>query len=202
VSGQLWDFWGAGPIGVALGAEYRKEYTEGTGRSRSLGTTYAQLNSGADFLPASYETKEAFAELSIPLMRDSFLGEYAELSGSYRYSDFSTFASASTFQSFMGSRNSSGFSVFQRFQVVLDTSKNSYICLSVHPLTQRVRTCFRFILSYSLGLPILTPEAASSGAALVFVLVFDSCLFAIAHFVYDRADCLLFFFSLAVHQFL
>ena len=91
VSGQLWDFWGAGPIGVALGAEYRKEYTEGTGRSRSLGTTYAQLNSGADFLPASYETKEAFAELSIPLMRDSFLGEYAELSGSYRYSDFSTF---------------------------------------------------------------------------------------------------------------
>lgn len=91
VSGQLWDFWGAGHIGVALGAEYRKEYTEGTGRSRSLGTTYAQLNSGADFLPASYETKEAFAELSIPLMRDSFLGEYAELSGSYRYSDFSTF---------------------------------------------------------------------------------------------------------------
>lgn len=91
VSGQLWDFWGAGAIGVALGAEYRREYTEGTGRSRSLGTTYAQLNSGADFLPASYETKEAFAEISIPLMRDSFLGEYAELSGSYRYSDFSTF---------------------------------------------------------------------------------------------------------------
>ncbi|MBD7941968.1 TonB-dependent receptor domain-containing protein [Brevundimonas guildfordensis] len=97
VSGQLWDFWGAGRIGVALGAEYRKEYTEGLGRSRSLGTTYAQLNTGGDFLPAEYETKEVFAEISIPLMRDSFLGEYAELSGSYRYSDFSTFGSSDVY---------------------------------------------------------------------------------------------------------
>ncbi len=97
VSGQLWDFWGAGRIGLALGAEYRKEYTEGLGRSRSLGTTYAQLNGGADFMPAEYETKEAFAELSIPLMRDSFLGDYAELSASYRYSDFSTFGESDVY---------------------------------------------------------------------------------------------------------
>ncbi|MHC3125917.1 hypothetical protein OB03_00770, partial [Brevundimonas sp. GN22] len=89
--GQLWDFWGAGPIGVALGAEYRKEMTEGLGRSSSLGTTYAQLNGGADFLPAEYDATEGFAEISVPLLRDSKFGEYAEISGSYRYSDFSTF---------------------------------------------------------------------------------------------------------------
>lgn len=97
VSGQLWDFWGAGSIGVALGAEYRREYTEGLGRSSSLGTTYAQLNGGGYFLPASYETKEGFAEISIPLIRDSVLGEYAELSGSYRYSDFSTFGGSEVY---------------------------------------------------------------------------------------------------------
>ncbi|WP_292050950.1 MULTISPECIES: TonB-dependent receptor domain-containing protein [unclassified Brevundimonas] len=91
VSGQLWDLWGAGPIGFALGGEYRKESTEGLGRSSSLGTTYAQLNGGADFLPASYEAMEGFAELSLPLLRDSKFGQYAELSGSYRYSDFSNF---------------------------------------------------------------------------------------------------------------
>ncbi len=91
VAAQLWDFWGAGPIGVALGAEYRKESTFGGGRSASLGTTYAQLNSGADFLPAEYDTKEFFGELSIPLFRDTWLGDYAELSGSYRQSDFSNF---------------------------------------------------------------------------------------------------------------
>src|SRR5690606_1417657 len=32
VSGELWDFWGAGPIGLALGAEYRREATQATGR--------------------------------------------------------------------------------------------------------------------------------------------------------------------------
>nr|WP_314526349.1 TonB-dependent receptor [uncultured Brevundimonas sp.] len=90
VSGQLWDFWGAGPIGVAIGAEYRKEFTQGIGRSADTGQRRLQLNTGADFLPAEYEAKEGFAEVSVPLLRDSVLGQYAELSGSYRYSDYTT----------------------------------------------------------------------------------------------------------------
>jgi outer membrane receptor protein involved in Fe transport len=90
VSGQLWDFWGAGAIGVALGAEYRKETTSAIGRSADTGTRFLFLNTGADFPEASYDSQEAFAEVSIPLFRDSFLGEYAELSGSYRYADYST----------------------------------------------------------------------------------------------------------------
>lgn len=90
VSGQLWDFWGAGEIGVAVGAEYRKEFTEGVGRSASTGDRLLFLNTGADFAPAEYESKEWFAELSIPLFRDSWLGEYAELSGSYRAFDYTT----------------------------------------------------------------------------------------------------------------
>ena len=90
ISGQLWDFWGAGEIGMAIGAEYRKEYTEGVGRSASTGDRLLFLNTGADFAPAEYESKEWFAELSIPLFRDSWLGEYAELSGSYRSFDYTT----------------------------------------------------------------------------------------------------------------
>ncbi|QTC91831.1 TonB-dependent receptor domain-containing protein [Brevundimonas goettingensis] len=90
VSGQLWDFWGAGAIGLAVGYEYRKEETEGVGRSAGTGDRVLFLNTGADFGLASYTSNEAFAELSVPLMRDSFLGEYAELSGSYRYADYST----------------------------------------------------------------------------------------------------------------
>ena len=89
-SGELWDFWGAGKIGVALGVEHRREYAEGIGRSRTTGDRQLFLNTGADFPGAEYETNEAFAELSIPLFRDSFLGEYAELSGSYRYADYTT----------------------------------------------------------------------------------------------------------------
>jgi outer membrane receptor protein involved in Fe transport len=90
VSGQLWDFWGAGAIGVALGAEYRKEFTEAAGRDRLYGDRYLFLNGGADMPGVSFESKELFAELSVPLLRDSFLGEYAEISGSYRYADYST----------------------------------------------------------------------------------------------------------------
>ena len=90
ISGQMWDFWGAGPIGAAVGAEYRREYTEGIGRSADTAGRVLQLNTGADFLPAEYESEEWFAEVSIPLLRDSWLGEYAELSGSYRAFDYTT----------------------------------------------------------------------------------------------------------------
>ncbi|QTC90010.1 TonB-dependent receptor domain-containing protein [Brevundimonas goettingensis] len=90
ISGNLWDFWGAGAIGVALGGEYRKETTEATGRDRDTAGRMLFLNTGPDFPEASYDSKEFFAELSVPLFRDTFLGEYAELSGSYRYADYST----------------------------------------------------------------------------------------------------------------
>ncbi len=91
VSGQLWDFWGAGPLGLAVGAEYRREATSATGRDRdTAGRQYLFLNSGPDFPEVEYTSEEVFAELSVPLFRDSFLGEYAELSGSYRYADYST----------------------------------------------------------------------------------------------------------------
>jgi len=97
ISGQLWDFWGAGPIGLALGAEYRREFTEGIGRSADTNNRVLQLNTGPDFLPVQYETEEFFAEVSIPLFRDSWLGEYAELSGSYRTFDYTTAGSGDVY---------------------------------------------------------------------------------------------------------
>lgn len=97
VSGQLWDLWGAGPIGMAVGAEYRREFTQGIGRSADTNNRVLQLNTGPDFLGAEYETEELFAEISIPLFRDTWLGEYAELSGSYRTFDYSTAGSGDVY---------------------------------------------------------------------------------------------------------
>ncbi len=91
ISGNLWDFWGAGRIGAAVGVEYRKEETQGIGRSADTGTRNLQLNTGPDFAPASYEAREVFAELRIPLIEGARFAELAELSGSYRYSDYSSF---------------------------------------------------------------------------------------------------------------
>ena len=91
ISGELWDFWGAGSIGLALGAEYRREGTEATGRDRdTAGRPLLFLNTGPDFPFVEYESEEFFAELSVPLFRDTWFGEYAELSGSYRFADYST----------------------------------------------------------------------------------------------------------------
>ncbi|GAA0627788.1 TonB-dependent receptor [Brevundimonas kwangchunensis] len=89
VSGQLWDPWGAGPIGFSLGYEYRREMAEGLGRSNSTRNRYLQLNTGADFPTTEYDSNEIFGELSLPLFRDTWMGEYAELSGSYRSFDYS-----------------------------------------------------------------------------------------------------------------
>jgi outer membrane receptor protein involved in Fe transport len=90
--GELGDLLGAGPLGFAVGAEYRREGAEGIGRSADTNQRLLQLNTGADFLPAEYESEEAFAELSLPLIRDHWLGEFAELSASYRYFDYSSAA--------------------------------------------------------------------------------------------------------------
>jgi outer membrane receptor protein involved in Fe transport len=90
VSGQLWDFWGAGPLGLAVGAEYRREFTQGIGRSADTNNRVLQLNTGPDFAPVEYESEEWFAEMSLPLLRDSWMGEYAELSASYRAFDYTT----------------------------------------------------------------------------------------------------------------
>lgn len=97
VSGRLWDFFGAGGLGVAIGGEWRKEESQGVGRDRDTAGRWLFLNTGEDFLPRSYSSKEAFAEISLPLFRDSFLGEYAELSSSYRYSDYDTFGSSDVY---------------------------------------------------------------------------------------------------------
>ncbi|WIY69040.1 TonB-dependent receptor [Aquidulcibacter paucihalophilus] len=90
VSGELWDFWGAGRIGGAVGVEYRREFTEGVGYEDENENRLTQGFDGGFQPAAQYESEEAFAELSIPLIRDNWLGEYAEISGSYRYFDYTT----------------------------------------------------------------------------------------------------------------
>lgn len=90
VAGQLWDFWGAGPLGVAVGYEHRREYTEGVGRSADTNGRLLFMNTGPDFLGAEYESDEFYGEIAIPLFRDSFLGDYAEFSASYREFDYTT----------------------------------------------------------------------------------------------------------------
>jgi outer membrane receptor protein involved in Fe transport len=90
-AGELWDFWGAGPIGLSVGYEWRREKTAGVGRDADTAGRLLFLNTGPDFAGASYNATEYFGEISVPLFRNHpVLGESAEFSGAYRYSDYST----------------------------------------------------------------------------------------------------------------
>lgn len=95
--GDLWDLWGAGPIGAVVGYEYRKEITSGIGRDRDRAGRLLFLNSGPNFPEASYDTNEVFAELQVPVMRDTWLGKSLDVSGAYRFSDYSNVGEQETY---------------------------------------------------------------------------------------------------------
>lgn len=96
-SGELWDFWGAGAIGLAVGYEFREETTEATGRDRDSGNRLLFTNRGPDFPRVSYDANEVFGELRIPLLSNMRFVEALEVSGAYRYSDYSTVGSVETY---------------------------------------------------------------------------------------------------------
>ena len=76
-----------GPVGFALGAEYRKEdaFSDYDDVTQS-GATF--LNAFATFAPPAVEIKEAFGELRIPLLRDMPFFHELSLEGAARVSDY------------------------------------------------------------------------------------------------------------------
>jgi iron complex outermembrane receptor protein len=88
--------WSSNNIGVAVGAEYRSE-------SLSLNTDSAwQAGDGAGqnaLLPqsGSFNVKEGFAEVRVPLIEDSFV-DRASLEAGYRYSKYSTAGATNTYK--------------------------------------------------------------------------------------------------------
>ena len=90
VSGDTGGFFNlpGGPIGFALGAEYRKEkssYTPDEIVQQGLLGDFAQVS------PASgkFDVKEAFGEIRLPLVKESFI-HALEVGGAVRFSDYSS----------------------------------------------------------------------------------------------------------------
>jgi outer membrane receptor protein involved in Fe transport len=89
-SGELWDFWGAGPIGVAVGAEWREEKLSGEFNSpHENGSRFLFANRLADFPQVGFDVREAFFEVRLPLLRDLPFAEVLEVTSSYRVSEYS-----------------------------------------------------------------------------------------------------------------
>ena len=86
----------AGPIGIAFGAEYRKE--------ESLFVQDPLSASGALFFNAvgtrggQYHTKEAYGEIRIPILKDQFLAKDLSIELAGRVSDYSTIGNTSQYR--------------------------------------------------------------------------------------------------------
>ncbi len=90
ISGELFDMPG-GAVGIAAGFEYRKE----SSFEDNDALTNAGLNAG-NVLPdtsGSFDVKEAYAELRVPLLADMPFFQLLEVGGAVRVSDYSTIGS-------------------------------------------------------------------------------------------------------------
>jgi len=99
ITGQLGNYglqfpWASEGIGIAAGVEYRKETLDFfSDISFQTGDLAGQ---GAPTLPVSgsFDVREVFGEIRIPVVSDSFLHEFT-ITGGYRYSDYKNSAGRS-----------------------------------------------------------------------------------------------------------
>lgn len=85
-----------GPIGFAIGAEYRKEKSNFVSDPIARdGLTYTNA---VNPTRASFDVKEAFAEVRLPILDGVPLAERLEVSGALRLSDYSTIGSTTTWK--------------------------------------------------------------------------------------------------------
>ncbi|RYD30328.1 MAG: TonB-dependent receptor [Sphingomonadales bacterium] len=93
--GQFFELPG-GPIGFALGGEYRKETSDFVSDPYSQQDALADL---AQILPekGSFDVKEAFGELRVPLFKDTSFAKLLEFNAALRLSDYSTVGKTTTY---------------------------------------------------------------------------------------------------------
>lgn len=90
VSGQPFDLW-AGPLGIAVGAEYREEYA----RSEFDALQQAGLNAG-NAIPRTegdFNVTEGYFEINLPLLDEQPFAKQLDFTGAMRFSDYSTIGS-------------------------------------------------------------------------------------------------------------
>jgi iron complex outermembrane receptor protein len=87
LSGDIFDL-PAGAVGLAVGAEYRKEYS----RSEFDALQQSGLN-GGNAIPRTegeFDVTEYYTEVNVPLLDGVFMADQLNLRGAYRWSDYST----------------------------------------------------------------------------------------------------------------
>ncbi len=95
LNGDLFNGW-AGPISAAFGAEYRKEEIDAVADPISEANGWHSSNRKA--IVGSYNVKEVYGELAIPLLRDAPFAQALDLNLAGRYTDYSSSGSVETWK--------------------------------------------------------------------------------------------------------
>ena len=86
----------AGPLSIAVGAEYRRDRITGTTDPVSLQNGFWTLNGSA--IDGKVSTKELFGEVAVPVLKESSLGYALDLNGAIRRTDYSTTGAVTTWK--------------------------------------------------------------------------------------------------------
>ncbi len=86
ITGDLFNDW-AGPVSMAVGAEYRKEEVTGWADPLSIANSFFTGNFKPTF--GKYSAKEAFVETVVPLAKGLPLAHTLDLNAAARYTDYS-----------------------------------------------------------------------------------------------------------------
>lgn len=95
ISGDLFSGW-AGAIKVAFGGEYRKESVVGVADPLSEARGFQTGNRSG--LSGSYDVKEAYGEISVPLLADQPFFRSLIVDGAIRYTDYSSSGGVTTWK--------------------------------------------------------------------------------------------------------
>lgn len=95
LEGSVFDTW-AGTVSLAVGGEYRSETVRADVDEVSMRRRWKTVNPQP--LRGELNVKEAFAEVVVPLLRDSGLGKHLDLNGAVRVTDYSTSGSVTTWK--------------------------------------------------------------------------------------------------------
>ena len=86
---KLFTTWGGGSLAFNVGAEYRRETASSTWDPLTkAGATF--LNALQDFFPPALKSKEVFAEVNLPIVKDMPFVKELSINGAARYSHYNT----------------------------------------------------------------------------------------------------------------
>ncbi|WP_169542477.1 TonB-dependent receptor plug domain-containing protein [Sphingomonas baiyangensis] len=97
LSGELFDLW-AGPVALALGAEYRKDRFSTNPDEVALSNDLAAIAVPPVVNSGEFSVREIFGEIRVPLLRDVPLIRELAVEGAIRYADYSTIGGVTTWK--------------------------------------------------------------------------------------------------------